>query len=135
VASVSLRCLAIAAECLTDRQSQEEVLATFEKIIKETGWQAGFIRAELMELWGWNASAEQQQMASGQPPNRIPLSGSNSLLNSAIGSRQQPVPSIPPGIVNPLLATADFSAENHPYQNHYVAPHSQLDPYQYNPYS
>ena len=37
VASVALRSLAIAAECLVIRREQEEVLDIFEKIRKETG--------------------------------------------------------------------------------------------------
>ncbi|KAI7007961.1 hypothetical protein KC362_g17747 [Hortaea werneckii] len=54
VASVCIRSLAHAAEVLTDRRQQEEVLAVFEKINKETGWRIGFVYKELKEKWGWN---------------------------------------------------------------------------------
>ncbi|PGH19558.1 hypothetical protein AJ80_03894 [Polytolypa hystricis UAMH7299] len=148
VASVSIRCLAIASECLTSRQAQEEVLEIIGKIIKETGWQVGFLRGELMEKWGWNANQpqaqqqpqqQQQQGGSSSPPP--PTSGglSSSLLNSAMSASQPtpPPPSRPrppAGIVNPLMATADFSFENHPYQNHYVAPHNHMQNYPYESY-
>lgn len=132
VASVSLRCLAIAAECLTERRSQEEVLTTLEKIIKETGWRADQIRGELTEIWGWNApQPDRPQATTSSITNRTSLLG----LNSAIASSQHPVPGIPAGIVNPLLATADFSVDNHPYQSHYVAPQPQLGPYSFSTYS
>lgn len=132
VASVSLRCLAIAAECLADRRSQEEVLNTFEKIIKETGWRAGLIRSELMEIWGWNPpQPDRPQATTSSITTRTAVQG----LDSPLESGPQSVSGIPAGIVNPLLATADFSVENHPYQNHYVAPHHQLGHYSYGTYS
>ncbi|KAF8241606.1 hypothetical protein K440DRAFT_641795 [Wilcoxina mikolae CBS 423.85] len=53
VASVALRSLATAAECLTDRREQEEVLDIFTKIRKETGWRVNFVLKELRESWGW----------------------------------------------------------------------------------
>ncbi|KKZ63669.1 hypothetical protein EMCG_02037 [[Emmonsia] crescens] len=136
VASVSLRCLAIAAECLTNRQAQEEVLQIIDKIIKETGWQVAFLRGELMEKWGWsnnNTSPPQQQPSVSTTPGSSAPSSllSSSLLNSGPpnanvtgGGPTPPRPRMPQGIVNPLMATADFSYENHPYQSHYVAPHS-----------
>ncbi|KAI9754161.1 MAG: Cell morphogenesis protein PAG1 [Chaenotheca gracillima] len=64
VASVALRSLAIAAECLVVRQEQEEVLQILAKIRKETGWRVEFMQKELREKWGWNneeAIAQQQQ--------------------------------------------------------------------------
>lgn len=121
VASVSIRCLAIAAECLTTRETQEEVLEMLDKIIKETGWQVGFLKSELQEKWGWT--------------RRGSTSDSNMGGGSALNTSLPPVPSqprLPAGIVNPLMATADFSMENHPYQNHYVAPFRPLDDYQFN---
>ncbi|KAJ9304985.1 transcriptional regulator family: Fungal Specific TF [Paecilomyces variotii] len=120
VASVSIRCLAIAAECLVGREAQEEVLEILDKIIKETGWRVGFLKSELQEKWGWIPS-------SNTPGGNSLTAGS--LLNSAMPPMTRP--RIPSGIVNPLMATADFSMENHPYQNHYVAPHNHLDHYQY----
>jgi hypothetical protein len=128
VASVSIRCLAIAAECLVSREAQEEVLEIFDKIIKETGWRVGFLKDELHEKWGWN----NQQPQSDRPNSTTAAADSsgNSLLNSAM-TPASTRPRVPSGIVNPLMATADFAMENHPYQNHYVAPHTQIDSYQY----
>ncbi|EEH22621.2 hypothetical protein PABG_04832 [Paracoccidioides brasiliensis Pb03] len=155
VASVSLRCLAIAAECLTNRQAQEEVLHIIDKIIKETGWQVGFLHRELMEKWVWNNSnspAQHQQQQQQQSSTSTSTGGpsapsllSSSLLNSGSpnppnatasggGGGQGPSrPRLPQGIVNPLMATADFSYEDHPYQSHYVAPHNpnQIGSYQH----
>jgi hypothetical protein len=54
VASVCIRSLAHAAEVLTDRREQEEVLRIFEKINKETGWRIGFVYKDLKDKWGWN---------------------------------------------------------------------------------
>lgn len=63
VASVALRSLAHAAEVLTDRREQEEVLQIFDKINKETGWRIGFVYKELKEKWGWNEEPSPQQYA------------------------------------------------------------------------
>lgn len=132
VASVSLRCLAIAAECLTERRSQEEVLTTFEKIIKETGWRADFIRGELSEIWGWSPpQPDRPQATTSSITNRTTVLG----LNSTVDLASRGAPGIPAGIVNPLLATADFSVQNHPYQSHYVARQSQMGPYSFGTYS
>ncbi|KAI1938610.1 hypothetical protein LOZ66_003413 [Ophidiomyces ophidiicola] len=137
VASVSIRCLAIAAECVVGREAQEEVITMLDKIIKETGWQVGFLQHELVEKWGWHSTStqmsphQQQQMASAGPSSDL----GSSLLNSALPSAGPSRPRMPQGIVNPLMATADFSFDNHPYQNHYVAPHSNhLNNYHYGSY-
>ncbi|KAI9665516.1 MAG: hypothetical protein M1831_001658 [Alyxoria varia] len=53
VASVALRSLAHAAECLTVRREQEEVLRIFTRIHKDTGWRIGFVPQDLHEKWGW----------------------------------------------------------------------------------
>lgn len=133
VASVSIRCLAIAAECLVSRDAQEEVMEILDKIIKETGWRIGFLKTELQEKWGWTVAPQQHQQHHSSA-----LAGSTSLnTGSLLNSPLPPItgrPKIPSGIVNPLMATADFSMENHPYQNHYVAPHNQLNNYHYGSY-
>lgn len=119
VASVALRSLAIAAECLTSRREQEEVLQIFDKIRQETGWRVGFVNTELKEKWGWNNEqtveapslngSMQYQQYQQAPPTSLP---------PAPPARQRP----PVGISNPLLATADFNMPQHPYQSYYVAP-------------
>ncbi|KAK4953730.1 hypothetical protein LTR10_008334 [Elasticomyces elasticus] len=63
VASVALRSLAHAAEVLTDRAEQEEVLQIFDKINKETGWRIGFVYGDLKAKWGWNEEPSPQQFA------------------------------------------------------------------------
>jgi hypothetical protein len=40
----------------------------------------------------------------------------------------------PAGVSNPLSNTGDFSMENHPYPEFYVAPHHAIDNYNYDPY-
>lgn len=127
VASVALRSLAIAAECLVVRREQEEVINIFERISKETGWRVGFVYGELKSKWGWpDEAAQQQQM----------MSQSNSLSQFFPSNTQAPTSSLPPappapprpaipgGILNPLLKTADFSLPNHPYQQYYQPPNT-----------
>lgn len=53
MASVALRSLAHAGECLTERREQQEVLDIFTKINRETGWRIAFVFKELKALWGW----------------------------------------------------------------------------------
>lgn len=108
VASVSIRCLAIAGEILTERHEQEEVLRMFDRIKKETGWRVDFIWDELKDKWGWNGqdynngSAFYHQGMAQMPP--IPEK-----------------PKRPPsGIKNPLYRNASFSSPNPPYQGSYV---------------
>lgn len=125
VASVAIRSLAIAAECLVSRREQEEVLDIFDRIQKETGWRTGFLHKELKEKWGWNNEEQyQQQQQQNIPASMLPL---QSYQYQA--SNLPPVPPPPSlkqgprqGIINPILRSADFSAPTHPYQSHYVAP-------------
>ena len=156
VASVALRSLAIAGECLVSRREQEEVLSILDKIRKETGWRVGFLHKELKEKWGWVSDEEQaaQQQAFQQQQQQQQMT--NSMMQQQQSTMQpglqyaQPGPSTqlpappPPlssmakqmprqGIVNPMLRAADFSAPTHPYQNYYVAPSQQAQS-QYNHY-
>jgi hypothetical protein len=125
---VALRSLAIAAECLENRREQEEVLQIFDKIRQETGWRVGFLFDELKEKWGWN---EQQQQAHEQvqhmqnenltyqpQPLQPPVNPSGIAHPTTLPPGRRP----PQGILNPLMATADFTMPQHPYQSHYVAP-------------
>ncbi|KAI9721930.1 MAG: hypothetical protein M1812_001887 [Candelaria pacifica] len=145
VASVALRSLAIAAECLTVRREQEEVLQIVEKIMKETGWRVGFLKKELPEKWGWNQEEplhpqqqpqpQQQQMPTAMMQNQVPYQ----FQPSPQGSTQSSLPPAPPvqrripsGITNPLMATADFSSQHHPYQSYYVAPNQHPHHSHYN---
>ncbi|TQS38794.1 hypothetical protein Golomagni_00693 [Golovinomyces magnicellulatus] len=115
VASVALRSLAIAAECLVIRQEQEEILEIFEKIRKETGWKVGLLYKELRSKWGWDTQEIQQSSIA-------PLSSLGNSYPAMTHSAPSYKKSMPSGILNPLLAKADFSLPNHPYQQYYQPP-------------
>ncbi|RAH58734.1 C6 zinc finger domain protein [Aspergillus piperis CBS 112811] len=123
VASLSIRFLAIAAECLATREAQQEALGILEDIIKQTGWKAEHVKQELQEAWGWSDS------------HGPPMHMSEDIL--ALFNSDHPLtadhtparPKVPAGVINPLMATADFSMENHPYQDYYVAPHRSISHY------
>ena len=175
VASVSLRSLAIASECLNIRVEQEEVLQIFDKIQQETGWRVGFVHDELKEKWGWNnAQIEQQgkslddkslglatltqhqearqqqrqqqtiaaaviqqttedplqqrtKQQSGQDPDGHLYNCQSTQAHSqncSSATLSRPNHRRMAGILNPVLAAADFSMPQHPYQSHYVAPNT-----------
>ena len=130
VASVALRCLAIAAECLVIPEEQQEILTIFEKIQKETGWRVDFLGPELKKKWGWVEEHNYQQpppapsmMPTPPPYNDFYQQPGGTSLPPA--PPQQAMPQIPRGIVNPLMKLADFKAPQHAYMNHYVAPAQQ----------
>lgn len=133
VASVAIRSLAIAAECLTDRREQEEVLQIFDKIRQETGWRVGFVNTELKQRWGWETAQtqeqqQQQQQTNGQAQDTDLAYQQQPLQQNRVVVQQMTSSSLPPPIIqprrppafgNPLLV-ADFSMPQHPYQTHYV---------------
>lgn len=152
VATVSLRSLAIAAEALVERGEQEEVMRMFAKIGKEAGWNVAFLDKELPEKWGWNAQPDEQLMlrehdspsshflqgagahggaaGGGMPPPPLPAGlgqGQGQAGQQSQPQQQQPTapPAMKGGILNPLLAKADFSLPNHPYQAYYQPPRAQ----------
>lgn len=150
VASVALRSLAIAGECLTDRREQEEVLQIFDKIRQETGWRVGFVNTELKQKWGWDTpqGQEQQQQQQQQQQQRQQQQQQQSQDqqqqlngrmqdNNIVFQQQTPMvvpqqmaqvtmpPAQPVAIRRPTgfgnpLLVADFSMPQHPYQTHYV---------------
>lgn len=135
VASVAIRSLAIAAESLNSRREQEEVLQIFEKIRQETGWRVGFVNDELKEKWHWAEDPPPPPAPEIPPPNILPSLPLVPTYTYPPAPPPPPVPVLPPtpptrptrptipaGILNPLLATADFSMPQHPYKSHYVAP-------------
>ncbi|THC95430.1 hypothetical protein EYZ11_005072 [Aspergillus tanneri] len=108
ISSLCIRFLAVAAACLSTRDAQEEILGTVDRIIRETGCRAEHIKDELQEAWGWTSvHHEVDTLFNDQAFNPDP---SSTLLK------------MPPVVVNPLMAFADFSLENYPYQGYYVAP-------------
>lgn len=132
VASVALRSLALAGETLVQRDEQEEVIRIFEKVQKETGWNVTFVMKELRDKWGW--ISEEQLLRDQMSFNHFAPNagiGANANMSTAAqglqaGQQQQQQPQQPPkmigGILNPLLARADFSLPNHPYQAYYQPP-------------
>ncbi|KAJ5042227.1 uncharacterized protein L3040_004781 [Drepanopeziza brunnea f. sp. 'multigermtubi'] len=124
VASVALRSLAIAAECLVHRREQEEVLEIFEKIRKETGWKVGFISTDLKKKWGFPSDDLQQSPMAPQSSNSLGQFFHNTQAPATSRPPAPPPsrPALPSGILNPLLAKADFSLPNHPYQQYYQPP-------------
>ncbi|OJJ50847.1 hypothetical protein ASPZODRAFT_11693 [Penicilliopsis zonata CBS 506.65] len=121
ISSISIRCLALAAECLVPREAQQEVLNILDKINRETGWAVETIKAELQETWGWTVPETHPHHSSAS------FIGDDSSLATSVHALHRPKTSA--GVVNPMMATADFSMENHPYQSHYVAPHQHLEHY------
>jgi len=124
VASASLRCLAIAAECLTNRREQEEVLEIFARIKREGGWRIQFVIDELHEKWGWT-TAPDTDMSNANSGNHASSFYQQSGQASMPPLPQQAPPAQrkpPSGIVNPLYRNADFSKPDAPYKNFYVPP-------------
>ncbi|KAE8159376.1 hypothetical protein BDV40DRAFT_273517 [Aspergillus tamarii] len=124
VASLSIRFLAVAAECLATREAQEEVFGIFDDIAKETGWRSEQVKEGLQQAWGWNPAQQHQPVSAD--PNALPLLNDHHTFDIDPTST---LLKMPPGVVNPIMAFADFSMDNHPYQDHYVAPH-QISDYQ-----
>lgn len=120
VASASIRCLAIAAEYLTVRREQEEVLEIFEKIRKETGWRVSFLHDHLKEKWGWNNQQDYNMMNGTAGVSAFFPQGGVPTMPPIPSQPQRP--KVPSGIPNPMYKNADFSAENPPYQGSYVPP-------------
>lgn len=129
VASVALRSLALAGETLVDRDEQEEVIRIFEKVRKETGWNVTNVMKELRDKWGW--VSEEQLLRDQVSFNQFAPNagvGANASMSTAAQDlqagqqQQQQPPKMIGGILNPLLARADFSLPNHPYQAYYQPP-------------
>lgn len=74
VASVACRCLHHAAECLESRKEQEEVLAIYANIHRETGWRIGSITAELKHKWGWDLRSSANDITTTLPTHADPHS-------------------------------------------------------------
>ncbi|KAJ5690401.1 hypothetical protein N7462_004793 [Penicillium macrosclerotiorum] len=126
VVNVLIRCLAIAAECLETRETQNEALGIFDTIVKDSIWHAEPIQDELKHVWGW-------QVAHPETVDPTQMHHDYYGLDPAL--RIHNGPEFPPRVSNPLLTASDFSLDNHPYQGFYVAPHHHtLQNYHYEPY-
>ncbi|KAG2420141.1 hypothetical protein HFD88_004941 [Aspergillus terreus] len=125
IASFSIRFLALAAECLATREAQEEILHILDDIMKRTGWRAEHIKDELQAAWGWTTAPKDPSVDTTDDAFGL-LRDLSSLDSGAIPESLR----MPPGVVNPIMAFADFSMDNHPYQEYYVAPQRPVNHYQ-----
>lgn len=125
IPSVSIRCFAIAAECLETREAQEEALSILDTISSDRTWYSEPIKEELKHIWGWPAS---------HPETVDPSQMHNHFYDLDPALSFPKVFEFPAGAANPLSNMGDFSMENHPYRGYYVAPHHAIDHYEYDPY-
>lgn len=109
------------------------------------------IKSHLQELWGWNNTTttnntndnDNNDIIVPQHQNLNLVSGDNipgslfitedttttTTAQVLSGSRIH----IPSGIVNPVLAAADFSLEGRPYRDYYVAPRGHVHAHAHGP--
>jgi len=122
ITDIALRCLAIAAECLETQEAQQEVLDMFDTITQVTGSSAESIKNDLKQIWSW---------IGAHPHTVTPAQMHNHFYELDPSLAMSDTPGLSPSLDNPLLATGDFSMENHPYQGFYVPPHHHhaLDQY------
>ncbi|KAJ5242757.1 transcriptional regulator family: Fungal Specific TF [Penicillium citrinum] len=121
---IAIRCLSIAAICLDTREAQDEALRTLKRLCKDTVWHAENIENELRQHWNW-PHPHHDTVDPAQMHNNNYYEIDQTLSNG---------PEIHLNLSNPLLGVSDFSAEKHPYQGFYIAPHHALDQYQYSSY-
>ncbi|KAF3909790.1 hypothetical protein ABW21_db0200845 [Orbilia brochopaga] len=88
IASVALRPLAAAAELLTSREEQEEVIEIVRRISRETGWGVNFLLKELPARWGWDSTSQPPVAAASQAPPTSLLT--TTLLNHVAAEIQPP---------------------------------------------
>jgi hypothetical protein len=113
VASVALRSLAIAAETLTERAQQEEVLRILEKISHETGWRVTFLFKELPTKWGWPPADGPGGVQRNEPVGR---SQHDPVQHQS--QQQQALPSVQP----------PQSSQHQPIQTYHHAAHQAAPP-------
>jgi hypothetical protein len=127
LSDISLRCLAIAAECLEARSAQEEVIGIFDAIAETTTSNVESVKDDLRQIWSW-VDAHPHTVTPAQMHNHYYELDPSLAISEASGSSSD--------LCNPLTTTGDFSMENHPYQGYYVPPHHHhaLDQYDYGAY-
>ncbi|KAI7764826.1 hypothetical protein LZL87_004031 [Fusarium oxysporum] len=133
VATVAIRCLAIAAAVLTNPNEQDEVLEILDRFNSTNGWRLGAVEMELKREWGW----ERMKMSTSSPKTE---NSQDSVISAARRASMSLTPSriLPPPVMGPVgtktpvnpLSFADFRLPNHPYQNWYEPPSrsSSFDP-------
>ena len=121
--------LIIGAECLTEKEAQEEVLNVIDDLLKDKSSRAEYIKNELRKAWRSTSSSSHQK---AHIVNAVSDNNMLSVLDSAsIFSTQH---QMQPGLVNPAMVTADFSVEGHPYKNFYVPPLGRTDDFPFGNY-
>ncbi|ENH75174.1 Transcriptional regulatory protein moc3 [Fusarium oxysporum f. sp. cubense race 1] len=133
VATVAIRCLAIAAAVLTNPNEQDEVLEILDRFNSTNGWRLGAVEMELKRKWGW----ERMKMPTSSPKTE---NSQDSVISAARRASMSLTPSriLTPPVMGPAgtkppvnpLSFADFRLPNHPYQNWYEPPSrsSSFDP-------
>ncbi|KAG9496866.1 hypothetical protein J7337_011655 [Fusarium musae] len=133
VATVSIRCLAIAAAVLTNPNEQDEILEILDRFNSTNGWRLGAVEMELKREWGW----ERMKMPTSSPKTD---NSQDSVISAVRRASMSLTPSriLTPPVMGPVgtktpvnpLSFADFKLPNHPYQNWYEPPSrsSSFDP-------
>ncbi|KAL2810721.1 hypothetical protein BJX63DRAFT_444481 [Aspergillus granulosus] len=110
----SMPLLAIAAECLVDREAQEEVLRILDKIMHDTGLKTQQVKDKLSTTWGWGPY-------HGHPHAPNP----SMALNSADPHHNLTGAELQQGTTDPTL-NFDGALENHPYLDHHFPSFHEL---------
>lgn len=133
VATVAIRCLAIAAAVLTNPDEQDEILEVLDRFNSTNGWRLGAVEMELKREWGW----ERMKMPTSSPKTE---NSQDSVISAVRRASMSLTPSriLTPPVMGPVgtktpvnpLSFADFKLPNHPYQNWYEPPSrsSSFDP-------
>ncbi|KLO99046.1 regulatory protein for the arginine catabolic pathway [Fusarium fujikuroi] len=125
VATVAIRCLAIAAAVLTNPDEQDEILEVLDRFNSTNGWRLGAVEMELKREWGW----ERMKMPTSSPKTE---NSQDSVISAVRRASMSLTPSriLTPPVMGPVgtkipvnpLSFADFKLPNHPYQNWYEPP-------------
>ncbi|KAL2831881.1 hypothetical protein BJY01DRAFT_226357 [Aspergillus pseudoustus] len=104
----SIQLLAIAAECLVDREAQEEALLVFDKITHDAGLKTQQAKDKLVKAWGWGPYHDHQPAPDSANPG-----------HSFTGVEMQP------GTTDPALSFGE-ALESHPYLDHHFTSFPEL---------
>lgn len=106
VASLSIRFLAFAAQYLTSKEAQGELLQLLDCLSNRAGWRSESMKQELQQAWGWTSH---QQIPTSVDTTSLLDHEHHSMLDLNIPFSAQ---SRAPSVVNPTMITA-FSMEGH----------------------
>ncbi|KAM0336286.1 hypothetical protein ACHAPQ_004284 [Fusarium lateritium] len=128
VATVAIRCLAVAAAVLTNELEQAEALDILERINKLNGWRLDAVAMGLKKVWGWDLM--KLPMLSPKTDNSHDPGTATARGTSTASSTPTVMTSVRTKTPLNPLSFADFKLPNHPYQNWYEPPSrsSSFDP-------